>query len=936
MSIVISPSEQFYKRAHKAFKAKKFIGDIPISDDEFVYLTDHLKRVFNAKRSYGFSNPDDPILCIALVQIGVRFYDGSFWRHVANILECSYLNANQQSKLSTIFLLTMEAHGKPLLKDNERVNSILMHGFVSANYADRFFSFLFAFYEKDLDRDISRLDRTTMNDLTEVIKANDKRKRTYFLVEQTADAVRQNTRGAKMRIRRYLNLIDRVFWGETLYFNKPNRLTSRFMDWTFTSDDFLISKRKYHGGAIVKRGKKSFSSPYIKWSTASNTFTLVLPPQIIRYSDELSEQLSWAIKINTEQVPPRKMQLYEVVTGYKSEKDEMQLPPKNLFADITAAIADSSDNIIRTFRIKNEKIRFFDSDGDMIPVGSVGKGQVYSFSGADFIPESEAIEDVQRFDDLTLTCYNFEVGDVVLLPDGKPLSIGKKICEGLLPRGVVNEVLANIDGEKCSVYSSPPSAILILHPDRAKGTAIIVDNKRYNLHETDPIKFNLDNRSGNVGYKVSLKNFNCDVNKIYDVIIDVPNDRQSRFYRFALINDFKYEFEDAPYIFRTRGTITFPDWITVTPTVPYAMKCPVAEGNSVNFDITTDTFFLPFVVDGVEIDITVPALYFRFDGEDWQTDRYTDVWHSDFNTKLFLKYPSDTIAFTLDDNDEFDDNDYVQEETFRKIQSGDMFECDLNRFKSWFGRDKIFRRILLKLGSASEAIVFMDVYTKSYLVSHIIKADYRTGILYGDFDIIGRSNYYVDVSYDGRLIAEKLRLEDGRFEFRSELFTGEYHIILYESEDDDSGFGDNVYYEIESHYEELINPDDLADKTIEVSRIIDVEKRTANISLSCRYSIGLTAKTDAKNYTGKMSAIAFDDRVLVTIPVNVEFFDEDNLNETYITFFQDDEQLEFLYDESRRIIVKEEDPALNKKAAYRRYKRSLYPEDYIFMISFIG
>ena len=84
-----------------------------------------------------------------------------------------------------------------------------------------------------------------------------------------------------------------------------------------------------------------------------------------------------------------------------------------------------------------------------------------------------------------------------------------------------------------------------------------------------------------------------------------------------------------------------------------------------------------------------------------------------------------------------------------------------------------------------------------------------------------------------------------------------------------------------------------------------------------------------------MSAITYDDRVMVTIPVNVEFFNEENLNETFITFFQDGEQLEFLYDESRRIIVKEEDPTLNKKVAYRRYKRSLYPEDYIFMISFI-
>ena len=55
----------------------------------------------------------------------------------------------------------------------------------------------------------------------------------------------------------------------------------------------------------------------------------------------------------------------------------------------------------------------------------------------------------------------------------------------------------------------------------------------------------------------------------------------------------------------------------------------------------------------------------------------------------------------------------------------------------------------------------------------------------------------------------------------------------------------------------------------------------------------------------------------------------------YITFFDEDTPTEFLYDEARCRIVKHEEISLSKSQAYRRYKRSLYPEEYVFEIEFI-
>ena len=101
-----------------------------------------------------------------------------------------------------------------------------MHAFVTNKYAGRFFDYLYAFYSIDLDRDISRLDRDTMRSLVETIKKNDNTGRTYYLVEHTAEAVRQNERGAKTRIRyyRFRTCLPCAFW--------PRGIQGRLLEWT--------------------------------------------------------------------------------------------------------------------------------------------------------------------------------------------------------------------------------------------------------------------------------------------------------------------------------------------------------------------------------------------------------------------------------------------------------------------------------------------------------------------------------------------------------------------------------------------------------------------------------------------------------------------------------------------------------------------------------
>ena len=242
-----------YKKLRKKqevfFDKKFYIGDISVDDDEYAELINYLrKQIRNVPLSTPVSN--DPLLCIALVQIGIRKYNGNYWGNVGNELGVK-ISAQAQSFLGWSFILTLQRHEKFILNENERVNSILFHTFVSDYYSNGLFELLFQYYRRDLERDINRntreqmqalidtLDRTSkMNEEAgEALAArlsgktgNEKGSQSYKLRHHTLDAISANPRHSKLRLHRIIRLIDKAFWNDSVPANPAARLTKRFID----------------------------------------------------------------------------------------------------------------------------------------------------------------------------------------------------------------------------------------------------------------------------------------------------------------------------------------------------------------------------------------------------------------------------------------------------------------------------------------------------------------------------------------------------------------------------------------------------------------------------------------------------------------------------------------------------------------------------------
>lgn len=938
---IISPLEKLEKRVLKQFLIKKFIGDITITDEEYALLIQHFKAGYNAITSRGSHKLIDPVFATALVHIGIKNYDGNFWGHVARVLGQERVNANHQTWIALSFIDTLKKYKKLILDENERVNNILMHGFVCDNYANDFFNFLFAYYRIDLDRDIDRNDKTSMDSLVEIMTRNDNTGRTYWLVKQTADAVRVNTRGCKIRIRRLLKLIDKRFWESVTPTSSGNRITRLFNEWQEGSKEFELEYNEYNacgsGG-----GKKRFSAPFLRCDDFKlPSFKLKLPTQLVK--NEYADDLHWSINIDNEQFDI-KARLYQAVTGYKTEEESIELSRKCLFQSISVDLLCGKEKI-RGFKIKADCIRFFDKDGDYVRDDSLTCGEVFSFTKSTEIVLSDALIDNVPRGDLLFSYFDFQYGDIVRLPDGKPVSIGKKIEEGLIQRGRIPKATAINGDSHIPIYRNAPSVLLRIPKTKTNGTMIRINDRIYRMFdkqtlEIKAVEFELSDRSGDIGYQINLIDFACSADGIYEVAIDVPNDRTNRYWKFALIKGMSYEFEDSPYIFKKKGTISFGNDMNIGAIYSDHVE-KIKDENKFNFTIVpseTDLHFDIAIENTVlKLSFDLPVLNWNFDHGDWQIEKPLELWYSNFPTKICFTFPEDKIILSMDEQIDNDDTDEEQSVEFVKSKETGIFECDVTRFKSWLSREQGMRTVYIDL--PSRHIAFFDIVTRSTVVSSTIKGDFDTNELVGEFDIIGQATYYADIECENEIIAEKALIENGTIRVKSNLNSGIYKVTLFEDEDDETGFGEQNYMFIGEFSCELLNPNDLQGNTIMIKQVKKSENSQFAMPLNCDYKICNLVRDshNDNNYQGEMVVEGAFGNVLAFFPANVEFYDLNKLKYAYITFTDSryNEEDFFLYDNERGHLVKKEQKRLPSAVKYRRYE-VLYPEDYVFEVFFVS
>ena len=928
------------RRIDAQFDHKFFLGDIPVSQEEYVELLEYTKWLLLRVNSWTVE-VNDPILAVALVQIGIRCYnDGNFWGN-ALTQELKIENTHlYQRYLGESFIRTLKSHDKFVLDESRRVQSILFHSFVTDYYSKGLFELLFQYYSKDLERDIYRNDKAQMQALMDTLKMRAEMteaeseaftgqfmvrgSRAYRLRQHTLQAISANMGHSSMRLRRILRLMDNAFWKDSVPRKPVSRMTILFKEWINESPTFQSEHRLFKSGVIRNRGKKHFSSPYLYADIRNTAFSLVLPPQIVR--QEQSEELYWHVVVGDAEYD-LDADTYPVLTGFKTEEVRIPVPKKSLFSKISCKLISNGETVRSFPDLPEANARLFDMEGDY--ANRIFRIPMCAYTRISDTVTSPALLDRVYLGELIRWDLEFVNGDVLVFSNGKSMTAGERFVDGLTMRGVVeNASCRSQDGNSISVYNRLPDLLLTLPKSKIAGTVLEVNGVKHRLSDCDHVEFDSADARGARAFLVSMQHFSeCSPNAENRIILDIPGNTYAREYRFVYIPALSARFDGAPYVFEDRGTLVFPEGIQAT-CISHDAE-PLHGENGLRFAITPELSTIKVRMNQtIDIDFQVPAFMWSSDEKAWSTEPMGDIWHSDFRKyrRLYFHSPETRLEFGMDDDLDDSDDQTEQHTVLCERRKDGVYVLDLTRFRSWITRDKVAYPISMKLGSSS--YTFTTVYAKTYVASCDLSADYESELLICSADFIGQGEYFVDITHlqSGTKIIEKGQITSGELQLKLRPKNGLYQVEFFELEEDEGFFEEESYLSIHSFQKTLVNKNDLSGNHIRVLSIRPRLYSRIHSRLTSPLWIEDLEYAAPLTYQGKMKMDSGESCL-----VRVVFESTDNLRYFHLFFWDeyDESFLEFLFDDQKKTIVFEEEPDLTPSVRYRRYK-VLYDTDFLF------
>lgn len=920
-------------KINRQFKTCRYIGDIVIGEDEYILLKAYLhsicKNYLNTSERYITSS----IFAVALVQIGIHKYDGRFWPHVEREIGME-LPGSYQKWIGRSFYKTLEKYNKYKVAENEMMNNILLHCFITNYYASDLFDFLFAYYQIDLERDLTSNSREMRDYLMQSMASGENTARAYKIKKHTSDAVAFNTRGCKIRVGKILRFMDNALFYGLFPRTSQNRIAQLFCKWADESKKFDQAKKAIAG--LTKRGEKRYSSPYLRYNGSQNRFELVLPPQYIHLAtNEELPNLHWKIAFsNVEKTLEAEPE--NCVTGCKTRiVSDIYIPSDNIFDSIRIELIKNDAEVIHKFtNIRAACIRFFDNNWELIHyTDALPIGDAFAFTHTEdaLYTDSDAVYNCEYLNGLNLYSMELIKGDIIRLPDGRALPVGSALEDGLLKNNLKNGVYVMREGVKHPVFSAVPSIYFRMSPAQERGTLIRINEEKYRFDIARAIKCNTQDKTDEYGYILRMSDY-IKTDGIFRVNIDIPNSRKANDYSFAVINQFDYKYEDAPFIYKKEGKITFSS----SGMILGDEHSEHIANNSFVFRIDPDIDYLPFTYqtanENLALRVYLPAFKWKFDDGAWHTERPEEIWHAEFPKMIYLKFPDDTVCLDMpplmtDDNEDAEYSIKVE-----KNKEKHLFVCDTRKMLSWFGFEDIIRPLSLHFESIS--FMFLRVITHCFLANSEcqIVEDRPSRKLWFRSSIIGFSDCVADVYLDGILIAEKVEVKSNGFKLSIPYTSGKYRIEYFEADEEDD-FGAPDYRLFDAKECNYKNARDLSGKTIQIVSVTE-RRQKGSIFSSPEYVLHenvtvssiQASSNEIDSFTGVLSC-----DTLTPLQVKITFENPDNMKVGALYFWsdEDEEYIEFMYDKIAGILVLSEDESISSSDAKNRYL-VLYEDSYYY------
>lgn len=936
------------KRIRSNFDKKKYLGDIPVSDEEFKILCEE-SSCFVKTHLLSGTNQDNILLAITLIQIAAQYYNGAFWCHVGKCLRLK-MTPVYQTFLSECFSYTLQRHHQTLISTSQHVQSIAFHTFVSDYYADGLFELLFAYYNKDLERDIHRNTAEQMailmdtlqhdSELTEeelaqkLERLGGKKSQTYKLRKHTLQAIACFPTYSRVRLRRFLRLIDRYFWrNRELPANPSSRMTRLFKKWAQTSETLNRTCKLREQGVFFSRGKKHFSSPYLHADLSRGTFTLEFPAQLLPAT---VENPIWYISSSSGFITSFGTETFPVVSGNKTEPKSIPLPEGYLFDQFTIHLSDADEQCKRQFYIKSETARFFDAEGDHIL--KLEKGELSAFTDHTITLSSPALQDKVSLGALIRWDFEFENGDIVVFSDRESRIVGDRYEDGLTHRNCVEGVQCfAADGKAFSIYSVIPSLVLTLDKKKFNGTRIYINERCFSLNDLSPEEFDVSDAKGYTACLIRLQQISGIVpNSLNSVVVDLPGAVYGKAYPFGYFPGFSYSFLDAPYYNAQVGILRLTTSALLHPVESNKEDGRIESFGDGLYGFSLEQYQTCLLFDdptgALRISINIPLFRWSTDGVHWCIRPMGDVWHRDFPNRLLIQAPCDKLEISVDADlecNEDEEDDETTSLTFYPSPQTHLFSCDLIRIRSWLAGEKSVCPVILRMNHND--FPFARILSRTLVQEEncLLTPDFETEQLTCQWPVIGGASYFIDVVYSktGETLIEKYPYRGSSITWQLPLRNGTYILKLYEGIEDEFGFGDTEYETICTAARCIVNINDYSDWQIRLRYLQKTCFGTDRLPFAQELWVISLKKITAAQYQGILVE-KDEDSVFERCGVLVEFENNRQPERFSLQWYDSDydEYAPFTYDRNHKNLVTDHE-VRNDLPQMVRYRRYLYLDE---------
>ena len=852
---VLNSKEKLMRKIDRDFIRCALIGDISLTDEEESILKEYMHNELEQMSNHNTRIEYEKAFALGLVRVAIKHYSNkTFWRYVQQEYSV-YTDAALQKKINEQFKSILLRNEKGYYEDaSDYIQNICMHAFVCDKCADQLFNYIFDFWRLDLSYSIENIiDDGGINRfdiLVDEIESNDL-KNVQDVMIHTTMAVKINPRGCKNRLRRILRMIDESYWNNVEYPARNNRITQLFNEWKNNPDGLF---NKEYGirtqGRRYGRGEKLLSRPTIVINQKSGEFRIVLPKQFLRQCGE-DEYPEWTIISESKTVYYNAELMRGKLSLYTNEFT-VPIDSTELFNAFEISLSSSKREYGR-WHIKQANYRFFNTKDRNIEILddylSKDVRRIYAERNATIKYLTGKFADTYPLGSMQVYDLEPQEGDVLLLPDGHAVSIGRILSEGIVGNSRVSGVEACYNGEKYQITADREKLFFKATKTQLNGTSLTIYKNGEQqffgrVKDKEYTEFKLTDKVADIyGYFIDLHDY-VSGNGIYRIELYIPKMQSKKSYDVCYIKGFDYTFTDAPYVFKETGEIVFPAKMNVKTNRDWKIT---ADYKSLKFDIDEASrnsrrylfngqLHIEYDLNPVSIELhfTVPVLYWKYkDKEEWMFRQPDDRFVSKLPDRIYISDNLDTRNITMGVQDM---GKYVTESeiSLQHDISKDNYYFRTVDFREFLDRERTERQLMVNVNNNKQQ--FLKVYCKGIVVSRNITGDFEKNMIYGNLDIRCNSEYMVTIKFGGITIEEDIPLVNGRFQIEYELLEGRYDVIVYELEEDESGFG-SISYELDRFSVTLTDMNSLTGKKLEIMSVQDREGKYSKLKLFTGYTI---------------------------------------------------------------------------------------------------